>query len=416
MAMNAPLNPEDPRWQAIQRVATSGTFSRSRRLRDLLLFLGRAALDGSDRPDEHKVATVFGRPDATDPSTSSLVRAHARLLRAKLARYYADEGARDAVVVELPTATFVPVFHERPIGEAARAQSWQPMVRAAAFLLVVAVCVGLGIENRRLRRRVEVLKPPAAVERVWRQMFDNGLPTHVVLADANVTLIQDLLGFQVPVADYDRARLGTLIEERVDTSERRILAQRMWFQRHVPIADVAVARQVLLLHAAHALPTNVLFARDVTPATFDRSNAILSGPRRANPWLEVFEPRLNFQSRFDEATKISSFENRNPVPGEPSRYSVVYGSRGFCRVAYLPGLHGVGSVLLLTGTDMTSTEVGAEFISSERWIRELRRRLGVSETEPLPHFEVLLGAALVTSAATAPEWISHRLVSAASPK
>jgi hypothetical protein len=411
MAMEEPSNLNDPRWQAVQRVAASATFARARRLRDLLVFLGRAAVDGSaDLLDEHKIATVFGRPDAADPNASSLVRAHLRLLREKLPRYYADEGAGDELVVELPAGTFVPVFRERPPAAIPpRWRSWLPAARAAAVLLVALLCVGLTFENRHLRRRLAASELPPAVEGLWRQMFDNGLPTNVLLADANVTLIQDLLGFQIPVADYDRARLGTMIEERVDTSEKRVLAQRMWFQRHVPIADVTVTRQVLRLHAAHALPMNVLLARDATPATFERSNAILSGPRRANPWVELYEPRLSFPSHFDEATKISSFENRNPGPGEPSRYSVVYGVHGFCRVAYLPGTDGAGNVLLLTGTDMTSTEVCGEFVGSERWVSELRRRLGSSPSQPLPHFEVILGATLVTSSAAAPEWITYRV-------
>jgi hypothetical protein len=271
------------------------------------------------------------------------------------------------------------------------------------------VCAWLALENHGLRRRLARGRPPAAVERVWREMFDNGLPTHVVLADANVTLIQDLLGFQLPVADYDRARLHSLIEERVAGVEQRVLAGRMLYQRQVPVADLAVAQQVFVMHTTQGLAADVLLARDATTATFAGSNAILSGPRRANPWLELFETRLNFQSRFDESTKVGWFENVAPEPGEQRRYAVAYGVRGFCRVAYLPSLDGTGHVLLLTGTDMASTEVAAEFIASERWIGELRRRFGVSEDTPLPQFEVLLGAALVTSTAGGPEWIAHRV-------
>ena len=390
----------------------SETFSRSRRLRDLLLFIGRSVVETpATRIGEHEIATVFGRPDATDRRTGDLVRAHARHLREKLARYHAGEGANDPIVMELPAGTFVPVFRERPPEEERRpvGRRRRPPWTLLACACAALVCAWLGLENYHLRRRLARGRPPAAVERLWREMFDNGLATHVVLADANVTLIQDLLGFQLPVADYNRGRLHALIEERVDGSERRILAGRMLYQRQIPLADLAVAQQVLLLHTTQGLSADVLLARDATPATFAGSNAILSGPRRANPWIELFEPQLHFQSRFDEATKVGSFENMKPRPGEPARYAVTHGVRGYCRVAYRSGLDGTGNVLLLTGTDMTSTEVAAEFIGSERWIHELRRRLGLSEDAPLPRFEVLLGAPLVTSTAGGPEWITHRV-------
>jgi hypothetical protein len=401
----------DPRWQHVQRVVGSETLSRSRRLRDLLLFIGRAAVEApATRIGENEIATVFGRPDAADHRTGDLVRAHARHLREKLARYNTGEGANDPMVMELPAGTFVPVFRERlPEERRPPDSAGRPWVFLIGALIAAIVCAWLAVENHDLRRRLARGRPPAAVERVWREMFDNGLATHLVLADANVTLIQDLLGFQVPVAEYDRGRLNSLVAEHVAGSERRILAGRMLYQRQIPLADLAVAQQVLLLHTTQGLSVDVLFARDATPATFTGSNAILSGPRRANPWIELFEPQLNFQSRFDESTKVGWFENIAPRPGEQARYAVVHGVRGFCRVAYLPGLDRTGNRLLLTGTDMASTEVAAEFIASERWIRELRRRFGLSEEAPLPRFEVLLGAALVTSTSVEPEWIAHRV-------
>ena len=399
----------DPRWQHIERVAASATFSRARRLRDLLRFVGRAAVvEPAKRIGENEIAQVFGQPDASDPRTSALVRAHARHLREKLARYNAGEGVSDPIVMELPAGTFVPVFRDRP------PEPLVPRSRRSWYLLAGALTVALGcswlaFENYSLRRQLTPRRVPEAVGRVWREMFDNGLTTRVVLADANFTLIQDLLGFQVPVGSYDRARLHSLIEEQVAGSERRILAGRMLYQQQVPLADVAVLRQVLVLHTVHGLPTDVLLARDATPGTFAGGNAIVSGPRRANPWLELLEVGLNFQSRFDEFTKVGWFENTVPRPGEQARYAVTYGRRGFCRVAYRPSLDGKGNVLLLTGTDMASTEVAAAFITSEHWIGDVRRRFGLSEDAPLPRFEVLLGAALVTSAAGGPEWITHRV-------
>ncbi|MCP5119424.1 MAG: hypothetical protein GY953_52145, partial [bacterium] len=45
---------------------------------------------------------VFDRLDSYDPRTDPIVRVEARRLRSKLASYYAEEGAGDKVVIELP--------------------------------------------------------------------------------------------------------------------------------------------------------------------------------------------------------------------------------------------------------------------------------------------------------------------------
>ena len=53
--------------------------------------------------------TVFGRASATfDPARDSIVRVEARRLRARLARYYANEGAHDAVRITLASGSYIP--------------------------------------------------------------------------------------------------------------------------------------------------------------------------------------------------------------------------------------------------------------------------------------------------------------------
>ena len=63
---------------------------------------------------------VFGRSPDYDPKVDTIVRSQAWRLRAKLRKYYASEGAQDAVIVDVPTGHYVPVFRlrsELPSGE-----------------------------------------------------------------------------------------------------------------------------------------------------------------------------------------------------------------------------------------------------------------------------------------------------------
>ena len=56
---------------------------------------------------------VFGKEDTFDPRTDPIVRVQARRLRAKLVRYYREEGRADETVIELPKGGYAPVFKQR---------------------------------------------------------------------------------------------------------------------------------------------------------------------------------------------------------------------------------------------------------------------------------------------------------------
>jgi hypothetical protein len=395
-------------------VLASAIFARSRRLRDLFLYICERTLQ--DPPaglNDAEIAVAVLEKAAGDADAGALTRAHASQLRKKLQQYFATEGADETTVIELRTGTYVPVFRAR---EAHDSEAVEPPIEAspsrwwpAALLSAAAFAIGLLAGGVLSRRPASPSQP--ALDGLWREMFDNGQRTRLVLADANITLFQDLIGQGLSVADFERGHLNALVDERIRDPEQRRHALRALSQRHTPMADVTLSGRVLLLHARHGLAVEVMLARDATPRHLDGHNTILSGPRRANPWIDLFEPRLNFRSRFDETSRHALFENMAPQPGEPATYVVQYGVRGFCRVAYLPSLDGRGRVLIISGTDMTSTEVGTEFITSEHWVERLRTRLGVGKNDRLPYFEVLLGSALVVNSASTPELIAHRVVS-----
>ena len=56
---------------------------------------------------------VFGKEETFDPRTDPIVRVQARRLRAKLVRYYREEGRADETVIELPKGGYAPVFRQR---------------------------------------------------------------------------------------------------------------------------------------------------------------------------------------------------------------------------------------------------------------------------------------------------------------
>jgi hypothetical protein len=152
-----------------------------------------------------------------------------------------------------------------------------------------------------------------------------------------------------------------------------------------------------------------MFARDFTVTYLQSHNLILVGTRRTNPWVELFEDQLNFRSGFVEGQPmLSYFDNRSPLPGESASYAVQWTKQGYCRVAYLPTPNRTGSVLLISGTDMPSSEAGGQFISTERWIQSLNSALGLNQKARLPYFEVLLKVDYMTWNTPKFELVAHR--------
>jgi serine/threonine-protein kinase len=101
--------------QQLERILASTTFQQVDRLRRFLGFVALECLAGRrDSLKEYVVGIqVFGKEPSFDPRTDPVVRVQARRLRARLVRYYADEGKADDVVIELPKGGYAPVFARR---------------------------------------------------------------------------------------------------------------------------------------------------------------------------------------------------------------------------------------------------------------------------------------------------------------
>ena len=104
--------------EQLARVLASETFQQSDRLKRFLTFVVREALAGrQDDLKEYVIGVrVFRKEETFDPRTDPIVRVQARRLRAKLARYYRDEGQADALIIDLPKGGYAPLFRPRDAG------------------------------------------------------------------------------------------------------------------------------------------------------------------------------------------------------------------------------------------------------------------------------------------------------------
>lgn len=104
-----------PSRELLEKVAASDSFQKSKRLRDLLLYLGERSLqDPHCTLREQEIGVeVFGRPPDYDTSHDTLVRVHVSQLRKKLQEFFVTEGRKEPLVIEIPKGSYVPVFRPR---------------------------------------------------------------------------------------------------------------------------------------------------------------------------------------------------------------------------------------------------------------------------------------------------------------
>jgi serine/threonine-protein kinase len=99
----------------LTRILASPTFQQGDKLKRFLTFIVHEALAGRRHELKEYVigVHVFGKEDTFDPRTDPIVRVQARRLRAKLVRYYREEGRADETMIELPKGGYAPVFKQR---------------------------------------------------------------------------------------------------------------------------------------------------------------------------------------------------------------------------------------------------------------------------------------------------------------
>jgi serine/threonine-protein kinase len=113
---------DQPARQQLDRILGSVTFRRVDRLKRFLSFIVAEALSGrGSQLKEYVIGVqVFDKDSSFDPRADPIVRVQARRLRARLVRYYREEGGGDALVIELPKGGYAPVFKNRESGAAGR--------------------------------------------------------------------------------------------------------------------------------------------------------------------------------------------------------------------------------------------------------------------------------------------------------
>lgn len=391
----------DPRWELAQRVAASQAFARSARLRRFLLHICELSLSGREEQiNEQQIGTaVFDRKPDYSPNDDNIVRVEARNLRKRLQDYFEQEGHEESIIITVPKGGYAPAFQPRSEPETAAASADKHRITPSFLhwtltaVLLGAVVVLLG---RDMRRGWMEESP------IWPGLLDPANETLVVLADSNFALYQDLTRRDLRLDDY--------IGGKYIAAERDPALSTVASRQYTSLADATLAARI----AGISSPARsaIRFARSLHVRDFHSGNAIILGSRRANPWVELFESKLNFTVVYDSAAHRIHIANQSPRAGESKQYvmesSDAKTGRSYGLISLVPNLSRSGRILILQGLNMEGTEAVGEFALTPHLMEKLRAAIGTGEGEPIPAFEVLIKLQAIGGAAKDTEIIAVR--------
>jgi hypothetical protein len=148
-ALSAEGIPVDAIRTQLATILASPDFRDSHRLARFLEFVVAQQLKGkASELKEYVVALeVFSREDSFDPRTDPLVRVYATRLRARLKRYYENEGSGDPILIQLPQRGYAPSFEvRRSSGESRDAigEPGSPVRRKFILIAILLTILAVG--------------------------------------------------------------------------------------------------------------------------------------------------------------------------------------------------------------------------------------------------------------------------------
>ena len=435
----------DPRWALTCRVAESALFHKSLRMREFLLYVCHRTIENrSDEVREQMVGhRVFGRRPDYNPSEDNIVRVEARQLRKRLDSYFLTEGASETMVITIPKGSYVPRFDVRvateptladspasdlglgmpaPVEEGpapATAAQAAPLKRKRPGLIIaIAACAGAALFSGGMLaghawQTSQVARPPRAEARsaLWSSLFNDESQTFIVCADSSWVLRQDILDRKLNLSDYISTNWNAPPSEAPGTKMSSVL-RFLQLKQYTSVADVRLVERLAVMNAAHWKRTSVRSSRFVQMQEFKNSNMVLIGSSRSTPWVEMFEPQLNFDVEYDYSLHIPVVRNKHPKPGESATYrNGVEGgkpSHVFSTISYLPNLNHNGHILLIQGSSSEGSEAAGEWVTSSAPFAQLLQRAGLSAGSSLDNVEILLRSRTMGGTPGSTEVVAYR--------
>ena len=412
--LHAPDLCDTDKYQQLDKISKSATFSGSENLISFLQFLVKETVGNPDaQVKEHAIATaVFGRSNDFDPRIDSVVRVQAKRLRQKLQEYYETEGKADSILIELPKGhykitfsliepppevaieaisetdlpveTISPLILQQPETVTAVGQSREKVYRnalisvAIILAVVVASWVFVGSKNQPLG--------PAVVENklgiIWEPFLKDTASTLVVLSNpplyrfSNDSDPESLLKDSMKIPKDQISKLTKELKSkpvlRQDREPRLILSS----EDYTGMGEAIGLFQVTNLLQSAGKNIILKQSRTISAEDLKNHNVILLGSAWVNDWVE----KLPIKEDFTYSVHATILNNA-PQTGEAREYRPVFNQQtgelvqDYALITVRPGVSDAYRIMTLSGILSEGTQAAAEYVTRKENLETLNQRL-----------------------------------------
>jgi hypothetical protein len=452
-------------WQLACRVAASKGLSKSERLPQFLLYVCELHLLGrAHEITEQRIGTqIFNRPANYNPGEDNIVRSYARLLRKRLEAYFEGDGSDEPMRIVIPRGGYIPVFQSPPqvLGEVpeppstvryppdggkidseeidseqteslipdaaiSRAlSSMSPAVRGernpadntpaswrrAGFSGLVGLTIGvlLTAAGWFAAQAVQTNKEQEPAHAVWEQLFQRNRNTLIVPTDSGLGILQNLTGHLVNIEEYASGSYLSDMHLPPGLDERNLNDLRR--ERYTSVVSLNITSVLTRLPEFIANRTQVRYARSITAEDIKNSNVILLGSKHTNPWVSLFEARLNFKLEYTPDVDEQYVLNEHPIGAEQKFYrnsTETTSNHTYGAIAYLPSLDGVGHVMIIQGLNMAATQAAADTLFDAAVIKPVLQQATLPNGTLRP-FELLVETTSIGATAPGARLVATRI-------
>jgi len=415
-------------WQLALRVAASKGLCKSDLLQNFFLYVCEKQLMGSSHEiTEQRIGTlIFNRAADYNPGEDNIVRSYARLLRKRLDEYFKGGGCEEPLRVMIPRGGYVPVFDRDsdsrikdsawPLSGNTLAEKVLPVARSeetvdapkraasgdaaasetygrSAWLLVAIGAIAgalLTLATWGGIRRWQEVRAQGPAHPMWAELFQQGRNTLIVPADSGVGILQNFTGHLVTLEEY--ANETYLAETKSPAAIGQKNLNDLLHQRYTSVVSLDITVMLTQLPEFAANRSQIRYARSVTTEDLKGANVILVGSIHTNPWVSLFEEKLNFKLKYMPEVDQSFVLNEHPAGAEKKNYqneTTETENHTYGAIAYLPGLEGNGHVLIIQGLNMAATQAAADILFNSQEMRAILKQ-AVRPDGSLKPFEILV--------------------------
>jgi len=394
-------NMASPEWALAQRVVASPDLRTSPKLCKFFLYIVDCYLrDAPEDATEQQIGVhVFHRRPGYNSSDDSIVRSQARLLRLKLAGYFADAGSHEEIIIEIPKGHYLPVFHaaaqkplrpEPPGIESPGIDDSEPVEKVQPSIAVEMPVPVVSAKSSRkgLLLGMAIVSAGVALGVLFGFVWGRGLP---LLRDTSADLFwKPFLKGAPPLVIYS----NPLFTGSPDTGMRLVTPdlQRSFNDRvddtYTGTGEASAIRDLTRVFDAHHAEFILKRSRLVTWDEAKSHNLIFIGAASQNSALQ--ELRINFDFGIDLDSNHQGFIfNRHPRPGEPAQFKPDFVNDEYAIIALLPGIDPGTRVAIFTGLTTNGTQAAVEFVCNPNSAQQLAKAIGRQGDAFVPFESVL---------------------------